>query len=476
MQEIANKRTYNAKHIDNGDGTFTLNAHVGHVHYKDALGNFLDSDINFRDEGDRWVMDKHNYFLTIFKDFAAPQLIRFENHYEGANHAIVYEPHSLVWFRKSDKDVQAYRTQQSVQGVYNASKRSVYYTNAFGPGIDFEISLLRSGFKKEIVIPNKPANAPTPPSANHKLYALFKYTGEGLKVKKPNGTEWGGVELFDSLEGFEIEEQAKPLAKSFIRKAYAVETMDVANGLIAPKRIDLEVTWFLRNGALWQAKQIPIDQVMTFNFPVRMDTVTSYYSGSGDGWAARDAGISWTNTIDGAGTGSGTTDSNSYVAAISDRQSGWRLYHAFYPTDTSGLGSSATITAASLNVYQTANLNTNPCTFSLVETTQASTSALTDSDHTSLVYTDIGSNTIATGSGNNSYRVWNFSDLTKINKTGYTKVGHIGTEAITRVDPGSAGNQGALSLNFSEAASNDPYIEVTYTVGAAFTPRVSFFM
>jgi hypothetical protein len=467
MSELTGKRSYNAKHFDNGDGTMRLESHVGHIHYKEN-GNFVDSDITFRDEVDRWVMDKHNYHLTVFKDFSAPLLIKYENHYEGANHTITYEPKMLAWVNATNfSDFQVFRNQQAVQGVLNGGV--IRYTDAFGDGIHFEITLQRSGFKKEVVIDalNKLEN---PPTVNHKLVALFEYGGNGLKVLAGQ-TEWDKDTYLESESGFEIPEELNPIARSFIRPAYIID----AEGVV-PKRGKIKVFWKKHNNKLYQAKVLPKAFLLNATYPVRADTVTSYYAGAGDGWVGAESNTSWADAVDEAtADGSDYTNGSAQPGLIGDKQSAWRHYHSFFPTDTSGIGSGSTITAATLYAYQTGNGNSNPCTFSLVETSQASTSSLSTSDNTAWTKTDIGSNTVATGLTNNQYRSWGFSDLTKISKTATTKVGVSATEAISGTDPGSAGSQAYILINFSEAASNDPYIEVTYTI-STFTPRSSFFM
>lgn len=459
--ELLNKRQYHSKTFQNPDGSFTLESHTGHIHYK--VGNdFLDSDISFEDMGTYWEMSKHNYHLQVAKDFSAPLLMRYTNVYEGANHTITYEPKMLAWVNATDlSDMQVFRNQQAVQGTINGNV--IRYTDAFGDGIHFEITLRRSGFKKEVVIDSL-ASLENPPTVDHKLVALFEYGGTGLKVLKGQ-VEWDKDGHLEGADGFELPEEGNGLARSFIRPAYIVDSTP-----IVPDRQNIKVFWKRHNNKLWQAKILPKQFLLNATYPVRADTVTSYYPGAGDGGVWRDANTSWNNSVTGTGQGADYTTANAYTSAISDKQANWRFYHGFFPADTSGIGSGSTVTAASLNVYQTANLNTNPCTFSLVETSQASTSTLSSTDHTLWTSTDIGSNTVATGSGDSTYRVWNFSDLTKINKTGYTKVGIVGTEGISLTDPGSAGNQGGLQLNHSESASNDPYISITYTSGSTASP------
>jgi hypothetical protein len=308
MAEIQNKRTYTAKTFQNPDGSFTLQAHLGHIHYKEN-GEFQDSDISFADMGTYWEMTKHNYNLKVLKDFSAPTLIEYKNLWEGNSHTITYEPKMLAWVNATDlSDMQVFRNQQAVQGVLN--DKVIKYAGAFGAGIDFEITLHRSGFKKEIVIQSL-ASLENPPTANHKLVALFKYDGTGLNIKnRTDGAVWDKQSYMEGLDGFEIEE-ADPIKKSLIKPAYIIDSTEGP-----PRPEAIKVFWKLHNGSLWQAKILPKQFLLNATYPVRADTVTSYYSGAGDGYvySPSPGTANWATARDGA-TGSSVdyTSASGYI-------------------------------------------------------------------------------------------------------------------------------------------------------------------
>lgn len=304
MIELTNKRTYTQKHFDKGNGSFVMQAHGGHVHYKDVNGDMQNSDISFTDMGTFWEMTKHNYHLKILKNFAAPTLIEYKNKWEGANHTITYDPVMLAWVNLPDlSDMVVFRTQQNVNGVLNG--KVIKYTGAFGAGIDFEITLYRSGFKKEIVIQAKSA-LEAPPTANHKLVALFKYGGNGLTVRDAKTlSAWDGGVYMESQDGYEIQE-ADPIKRSIIKPAYII---DSAVG--APKPTPIKVFWKQYGGNLYQAKILPKAFLQDAVYPVRADTVTSYYAGAGDGYIYYGAGVASWATIHDATAG----DSVDYTTA-----------------------------------------------------------------------------------------------------------------------------------------------------------------
>lgn len=486
MQEILTKRTYNQKHYDNGDGTFTMRSHLGHIHYKDELGLLQNSNIQFTELADRWSMTEHNYQLEVAKDFAAPLLMRYRNKYEGADHTITYEPVAIAWYRPSDNDIQIFRNQQSVQGVYDQEKNSIYYTGAFGNGIDFEISLMRSGFKKEIVIPNKPAALPTPPSPQHRLVALFKYGGTATNVVDiKSRTECDNNNDFESEDGYEISDG---IHKSFLRRAYAVDA--------DRNFLRLKVAWRRKAGKLYQIKDIPLDRLEQATYPVRLDTTTTYYAHSNDGSILNRSNV-------GAATSSTTWDefhdettgeaiqegsSNADVGiGHNGKYYGYRYYANF---DTSGIDDAASITAAVIGIYINTVTDNDPSDGDSVLTIVRCIGTPDTGANSVNYFDDVGTSDGSAGTAMNTPQQKFIDDvdlgslttsavneftvtstgLTYISKTGYTKIGMREGHDTNDAFPNSA----ALSrwTQATEESANDPYIEVTYTAGTNYTQDV----
>lgn len=460
------------------DGTYRLNAHAGDIRYKDAQGNFVDSDISFADMGTHWEMSKHNYHLRVAKNFGAARLLQFENVYDGASTSITYEPHSLVWYDAATDDMQTYRTQQNVTGTISGN--TIRYTNAFGAGVNFEVTLHRSGFRKEVVIPNKPANMPTPPGPNYKLYALFKYTGDNILVKKNDGTTWNQTGRFTADDGFVLTEAANDLKRTFIKPAYAVDSSSTA-----PMRLKLNVTWMLRNRALWQAKEIPIAQFATATYPVRFDTVTGYYAGAGDGYVEEQTCNSFSIVRGAAG------DVADYTTGtiLHRNQKGGGCYNlwsrSIFQFDTSALGSGATISSSTVYIYSDAanTLQNFSCgasaeAINLYKTTTGSNTTLSTSDYgiSNWTLTQLSDNDV-------SYSAWdadryqsfglNSTGKSAINKTGYTVIGLLTNADADNSDP-ACGSYGyriyGIRMSETSGTGNDPYIEIEYTASGGATP------
>jgi len=342
MVEVLEKRNYTSKthHIEKN--IFELNAHVGHIHHKDEQGNFIDCDYHLADKGTYWSLTKASYRLYIAKDFGAPDLIRFDNKYEGANHSIYYEPHSIWWVNKNNpNDRTKIRDAQSVTGVRDAEQRIIKYENAFGNGIDFEITMRRSGFAKEVVIPNKlPLNPPTP---DHVPVVLFKYEATGLKLKANDSQDdWDDDSYYEGEEGFTVRE-AIAKYKSYIKRSRIKDADDNIK--------KLKVFWEKRNGVLWQAKVIPMNFLNNATYPVRLDTVTDYYAGAGDGIVRREDSAVWADEHDNAnGTWADPTGTALSIRSALTDGGNYRIWRGFLPIDCTAIDDSANISAAVLYV------------------------------------------------------------------------------------------------------------------------------
>lgn len=474
-------RGYTYKRFKNPDGSFTMQVHSGHIHYKDENGNFVESDFTPVDKGQYYEMSKHSYHLQVAKDFAAPLLMRFTNKLDGANHTITYEPFAIAWYNHQTQDVQIFRNQQSVQAEYRPDTNSFYYTNAFGNGVDFEITIQRSGFKKEVVIPNKPNQFPNPPGAGYRLVALFKYGGNGLNIlRKKDGVEWDKSSHIDDDEnGYEIQElraetieitdpEGNPITnniqkvyKSFIRPAYAVD----AEG----RTKNLRVMWVRRNNQLWQVKEIPLNQMQNAKFPVRFDTSTSMYADSGDGRVYSFVSSNdWSvNHVPRDGTGATNGESLAY-GLISDHRTIYnpdstRSSNSFFSFDTSGIGTGSTVLSASFRITVAAVLNNVVTNYYLTNASQASTTTLVAADYDNFTQSAI-STALATngGTGNKTLTI---SDFSGIDTTGTTKFALVSEYLINDTTPATSGTgQSAIQHYYSEqtGTGSDPYLEITY--------------
>jgi hypothetical protein len=468
MIEQIDKRQYHSKTFQNPDGSFTLKAHAGHIHYRGQDGELKDSDFTLEDKGTYWQMVKHNYKLFIAKDFGANDLIRFDNRFRGSNHSIYYEPKMLVWVNNPDmSDMQVFRNQQSVEG-YLLQPNVIRYDNAFGDGLHFEITLLRSGFKKEIVIEAK-NKLELPPTANHKLVALFRYKGEGLTVKKAQElSAWDNDNYFESDEGYKLEEAEDK--KSFIEPAYIQDNTE-----LLPKRQLIKVFWKKHNGYLWQAKVLPKAFLQDAVYPVRADTTTDYYAGSADCTLVGTENSTF-STVRNALTGGGV-DTNDMVAGGYVSGGKYNIYRGFLPFNTSDIDAGATITSASLFVYPTAvndSDNDDQAYINVFQATFANPASPSTADYDQLGETKGSSDHDITGTPTNAYKEFtlNATGIGWINKGGTTQLGLREGHDLENLAY-AVGTFTRIRFAHSETTGTDkdPYLKITYTEAVTDTSK-----
>jgi len=367
-------RSYTAMRRDLGGGLRETRCYAGHQFYKDAADDWQDVDYTLVDMGSFWELSKASYRLRIAKDFGAAALLQFTNRYEGANHTITYEPHSIWWINADNKSQRTqFRAAQAVTGVYDPVAQTVTWTNAFGAGVDFEVVIRRSGFQKNIVAKATP---PVAPYANAWLMPVFKWTATGLTLKDTAGGDWDNNSYLEADE-FTVEETGNRALRSFIRPAQATD----ADG----RSRQLRVLFEKRQGALWQGKIIPDDLLRQATYPVRADTVTDFYAGVGDGDVSRagSPNTTWAiahDTVDGNGvnyTDTVTTPSTFHFAY-------WGMARSFLPIDTSAIPATDIISAANLNLYVPAKINDDndgDDWITIVQTKQAASAILVVGDY-----------------------------------------------------------------------------------------------
>jgi len=457
---------------DAGGGVRVTRCHAGHQFYKDTLGDWQDVDYTLVDQGAYWELTRASYRMRIAKDFGAPVLLQYTNRFDGANHSITYEPHSIWWINANNRNQRTQaRTAQSVIGTLDPATNTITWAGAFGAGVDFEVVIQRSGFRKNIVINAQPSPGPY---ASNLLVPVFVWDAVGLTLRDQNGGAWDNNGYFEADE-FTIEEIANPARQSFVKQAYAID----ATG----REKSLRVIFEKRAGQLWQGKLIPENLLQAAVYPVRADTVTTAYASAGDGKCARFdeawATLRETATSITAPYTATTTSVNSRYVNTGNSDLG----RMFLPFDTSAIGSGDTISAADLNLYVPTRTGSEN-----IVTTQSSQASLTalvvgDFDALTLDTPDEG----ATRAGIGSFSTSQYNTIS-LNATG---IGWIGQGAggtakfvfrteddVDDVQPTATNQLLEISTSEETGTSQDPYLEVTHAAaggpGAIMTSNKGF--
>src|SRR3990167_5284528 len=208
-------------------------------------------------------------------------------------------------------------------------------------------------------------------------------------------------------------------------------------------------------------------------------TTTDYYAGAGDGtvWnydlnfaTSRDAATGYAATPSSATAyfffgkdtaGAGGLGVNQFILA-----------RVFLPVDTSGIGAGQQVTAATIKIYPSADINNGGIAHAtVVSTTQAATNTLVTADYDQIGGTAL-SDLVALDTSAYKTLTLTAGGLSAINMTGTTKLG-------LRDNDYDIGNSAPsvyyyASLYFSEqaATANDSYYSITY----AAAPSSAFMM
>lgn len=142
-KEIINKRQYNKKVFDLGNGRKKWLCHTAHIHYKDPVDNQfkeIDTRLSFDNVNKVHKHNKASYHCEIPE--YADGLIDLRTRFEGANFNVKFQA------------AQA----NHVLGVYTEDSNGDYvnYADCFGTGMDLRIYSYWKGIKKVIIAHHQP--------------------------------------------------------------------------------------------------------------------------------------------------------------------------------------------------------------------------------------------------------------------------------------------------------------------------------
>ncbi len=515
-KEILSKRSLTAKVFDNKNGTFELQAHIGHIHYKDKNDKqFKEIDTTLIATASGWEMRQASYEV---------ELPKYADDWFTWINSFILDPrtggeHNLPEERIRMRPVGA----QHVEGVVVNdptdpwANKKVLYANAFGQGIDLMIQARNVGFDKLVVIREKPADLSNDRQFSFEIeQADFDFKprkkqtektaddidNEAAKIVQIKAHFDGGRELEKQGKIKEAREQAKiynsklgELEDDLSRKVWSKKSgLKTKDSVIFGK---LKKSWF-RDFKVWDSgdkrepieislkksgkvilltKTIKKEFLQEAQYPVFTDDTTSYYAGSGDGYVYKGWTSGWSSTRD-ASSGSGydyTAESfDSYwVQESGSATNTFKIRRWFLPIDTSGLGSGATISAATLYIYAdsiTTNDDDGNDFATVVQGTQASTSSLGTSDYNKAGSTEgINSGSrLDLSSGSTGWKSWALNSTGRgwISTTGYTKLAlRTGWDLLNHAIAENCTSWLRARTSEYSGTSSDPYLSITYTPG-----------
>ena len=485
LPQIDLDRTLNSQIIQNDNGSFTLNAHVGHINYLDKNTGKLEkinTDVLKTPTG--WEMKKAGYevklpekntglvqFYSNSFDFATSSLYEIsQGEIPQLFTDISFKKQSLVEIAiGKEKELSQFVGQDNinfalskingvpvkeVQGVKTDHNQITY--SEVAPDIDFQLSCGYNSFRKEIVIKKKPV-----------------FTGDFFEIE------------FNTNSSFNKKTKARFQEKD-IHFRNARVWSEKGEGA------DIEIEF----SAGKMIKRIPREFLEKAEYPIRTDTTTSYYSGAGDGGVGEYPGTTW-STIHDAASANAPNYTKTYIShndysdgVFTGRWSSsyYIISRGFVPIDTSALDDSAIISASTLNLYKEGAVNAESdaqAYISVVKTFQANYTQVVAGDFEDCGYGDSGDagghasdanivkgsnditlSSIVSGSGYIAFTL-NATGRGWISKTGYTPLGFREGHDIEDSPLGTnVVNSFKASSSEQTDTSQDPYLSVTYTAGS----------
>jgi len=433
--------------------------HASHVNYRDGASfKRINTWLSWDGILSRWGQNRASYNCSLPK--YADDWIDFTSAYLDANISIKARP------------VAAH-----AQGILHngeADGNYVLYPDAFGTGIDLRIYAEEDGLKKVVVINKKPGKIVD-------MTFDFELDLPSLKTIRDNlGNIWdrtSGLDFTDRT--LMIGDAGKEL---YFREALLWDS--------AGKTQPVKIEFYRKLLKVYLRKTVPAAFLENATYPVYTDHPTSYYSGAGDGYVefsstdVYDWDTVWDATHD-AATGTSAPYTGAYAYApelINDWATTFTLSlaRAFYPFDTSAIPDGATITAATLNLYckeKRFGLTGAYDYFNVVQTTQASSSALStaDFDQCGTIHSPTvgASNVTVSTLSTTAYTSisLNSTGLGWVSKTGYTKLGlRIGRD-LADADPVGVDDNDSDKARFycseQTGTDKDPYLEITVSEAPA---------
>jgi hypothetical protein len=486
LVKVPNKSTYNSDtFINTNNSKLVGNFHAGHINYVNkTTGDFepINETLNFNNDKNCWEFTTHSFNPCI--PHYADEWIEFQDNFQDKNQKIKFRPIA--------NHIQG-QLVSSIAGLTDIN--AIQYLNAFGEGMDLIVYFTRSQLVKAVRISEAVAHSAT---ADLK----FKFELDVPVGKKVYRSEREFTEKGKFLEKLEHKTNGKTDSYELnLNQNKLLNSNKIT--LIGTQGTDTDKEWFtyLKDFKAWDSGTTPetkhaqsidvnytkegnnyfLEKVVPSAFlnnsvgDVFTDTTTSYYAGAGDGIVRNNlTSTSWA-TVHNAVTGNSFdyTSATSEIRAVIYGGTGFSVHRLFSPVDTSGLGSTATVSDATF-IYTTESAGAANSSSVLVQTSQASNTELANADYDALTFT-AGSNIIVNNTGATVQNLTlNATGLTWINKTGFTKLGiaHHAYDFLN-VQPGSGEHSFTLYNSEQTGTSSDPYISITYTSATGTTFNTS---
>lgn len=460
------------------DGQFRqMDAHSGHIHYFDKLDSKQIREIDWTlifDEVKRgWYFNFHSFrpFLPEYAD----EWVEFRDLFQDKDQTIKY--------KAVCSHVKGRLAMPDEIGLKDTNVNCVIYDNAFGEGMDYILYFTRSTLKKVIRIRNgfKPNNnVQFKFEINLPIAKDVKrgYSKDNVKynLDRDNSKRFDTDKL--TLIGDDFKDGKE--WNTYLMPFFVWDSAEIK------KFKSIAVDYLVENGKTYLVKNITKEYLDNSVGDVYTDTTTTYYPHSNDGVVYFD-GVprkTWPNLVAADANGVSKTSASDRVFLVqrgSATTPYWEtLERAIFSFDTSGIGSTATISAASFFLRGESHGDT------LAITPNLNIYIATPASYTDLALGDfkqIGTSAISSAIAYSSFSISGYNEFaisspdTNVSKTSYTSIGTRNASYDVANSEPSTSNTGLSYMNayFSEqtGTGSDPYLSVTYSTGTNYNQSVS---
>jgi hypothetical protein len=446
MRGLIEKPSFTAKHYETAQGRFLLEAHIGHIHFRDGAlknGAFRDvnTTLNYNAASKSFVMNEASYEAEIglYGD------VRFYN-----------VDHSLQFQLPNPNRVEAASYDGS---AFGRLQKALIWRDILQPGGHQIVEARNNSFAKIFHFDQKPVS---------NIIEFETIISTGLKFS-------------DGISDFDLSKEASRSIKGSQGLFYSGDKLSWIRRPRAWNHrgeiVDVELQFFQRDNRTWVRKIIPQDFIdytfIEIGAYLETDTTTSFFAGAGDGPVKRSGVDETFSTIrNGAGNNCDPAVTTEYPAgfiASSTTNQFSVLYRSIFPFDTSSLPDGCLINAAMFYVYASNHSEgLGPDTNCIVGATPASYTTLQNSDYGQLGAAEYSDSRIDLKSVGYRSLALNTTGLAAISKTGYTAIGLRSYWDLANSFGGSwaTGARSTLTTYYSEQAGTDldPYLSVLYNI------------
>ncbi len=442
---------------DLGATIYSAKIYQHDVQYLDPVSNVLaDIDVRLIDSGQVWTMTKAPYAARLAKNTASK--------------AVTFRTgETELYFSPAAADVPPV----SGRKVNSDTGELIRYADALGSGVDLEVQLDTTQLRKEAVLKNTEAIQSLTAAGGFVEVPFLLEANEEIDVSD-NGRLFSG----SLTTGNEVEVRGASGAVAYFLPPLATDA--------AGNTVHIQIRYEQTSEGVRMTKLLPVAWLETAAYPVRTDTVVSYYSDlGGDGYVLKDASSNW-NTVHDATVGTDNNAGATQARVETKTYSGntYSISRILLPFDTSALPDDAVVDIASLRVYIGNPINDQDDDgndfLRVVQNTAASPTAITNDDYDQVGAidnptagaTDLDISNIA-GPDHKTFTL-NATGRSWINLTGYTKFGlREGHDVVD--DPITTGYISGVTVQTSETngTTYDPYLQITYHSNGAPTAPTS---